>query len=89
MENNTATTKEQRTRTAILMLALRNAGADSFLVNVIQNWHSKPYNKMQGLLNLTKAGHEARTGQFDVDTLVIDGCTASWCVLDEWKTRRA
>jgi len=83
------TTKEQRTRMGIMMLALHEAGADSFLVNVIQNWHRSPYTKLQGLLNLVKAGHEVRTAQFDIDRLIIDGCEASWCVLDEWKARRA
>jgi hypothetical protein len=87
MMNTTQTTKEQRTRVGILMLALRNAGADSFLVNVIQNWHPNPYAKLRGLLNLTKAGHDVRVARFDIDRLVIDGCEASWCVLDEWQQR--
>lgn len=90
MEHDTATgTKEQRTRIGVLMLALRDAGADSFLVNVIQNCHRSPMTKLRGLLNLTRAGHTARTAQFDLDRLLIDGCEASWCVLDEWRTRTA
>ncbi len=80
----TTTTKEQRTRIAILMLALENAGADSFLVNVIQNWHGTPCRKLQGLLNLLNAGHEARVAQFDIDRLIVDGEEAAWSVLDEW-----
>jgi len=78
------TTKEQRTRIGILLLALRDAGADSFLVNVIQTGHASPFRKMQGLLKLTKAGHQARTGQFDIDALLIDGERADWSKLDEW-----
>lgn len=76
------TTKEQRTRIGILMLALRDAGADSFLVNVIQNWHSKPYVKLRGLLKLTQAGHSARTAHFDIDRLIIDGEESPWSVLE-------
>ena len=68
---------------------LREAGADSFLVNVIQNWHKTPGSKLMGLLNLVKAGHEVRTAQFAIDRLIIDGFEASWCVLDEWKHRKA
>jgi hypothetical protein len=87
MEDKSKTTKEQRTRAGILMFGLRDAGADMFLVNVIQNWHSNPMRKLRGLLALTKAGKTARTGQFDLDVLVVDGQRVSWALLDEWGTR--
>ena len=66
----------------------RLAGAESFLVNVIQNWHASPYRKMQGLLRLTQAGHTARTAQFDIDVLLIDGERADWSKLDEWARKK-
>jgi hypothetical protein len=89
LETTTKTTKEQRTRIGILLLALRDAGADSFLMNVIQNWHGSPYTKLCGLLNLVRAGHEARVAPFDIDRLIIDGSEASWGVLNEWGKRTA
>lgn len=79
-------TKEQRTRAGILMLALKQAGADSFLVNVIQNWHSNPMRKLRGLLALTQAGRNARTAQFDIDILIVDGERENWTLLDVWGT---
>jgi hypothetical protein len=59
----TQTTQQRRTRLGILLQALRAAGADSFLVNVLL-LHIHPYPKLRGLLALTLAGNEARTGQF-------------------------
>jgi hypothetical protein len=68
------------------MLALKEAGADPFLVNVIQNWHAHPMRKLRGLLALHKAGRSARTGQFDIDTLIVDGAQENWTLLDVWGT---
>jgi len=66
------------------MRALKDARADSFLVNVIQNLHSRPYTKLQGLLNVANAGHEARGAESDIDQLIIDGNEAPWSVLEDW-----
>lgn len=69
----TKTTREQRTREGILFLALRDAGADSFLVNVIQCHHSSPIRKLRGVLALVNAGHQVRLAQMNMDVLLVDG----------------
>lgn len=44
----------------ILLRALQNAGADSFLVNVILLHHSSPVRKLRGLLELVQRGSQVR-----------------------------
>lgn len=69
---------------------IQGHGTDaSFVLNVVMNHHRKPAVMILGLANLLEAGHEVRTGQFDLDVLVIDGCAAPWNVLREWSTRHA
>ena len=60
----------------------------AFLANVILCQHSTPAAKLNGLVNLLSAGHTVSTAQHSIDILLIDGVKASWCVLDEWRTRR-
>ena len=61
----------------------------AFIANVVMNWHREPARKLKGLVNLLKAGHNVQTADRAIDVLLIDGVTASWCVLDEWERRRA
>jgi len=82
----TQTTQQRRTRLGILLQALRAAGADSFLVNVLL-LHIHPYPKLRGLLALTLAGNEARTGQFDMDVLLVNGERRAWPYLETWTLR--
>ena len=83
------TTKEIRTHRGILLLALRNAGADAFLVNVILCHHPNPMRKLRTLLALVKSGIDVRVGQFDIDILVIDGVRQRWRILDVTPARAA
>ena len=53
-----------------------------FLANVILNQHSSAGRKLAGLVKLLKAGRTASTGQFSIDTLVIDGEGATWETLE-------
>jgi hypothetical protein len=78
------TTKEQRTRRAIKLLALKNAGADQFLVNTILCNHGSPWTKLDGLLRLIGGNHSAKVADFDIDVLVVDGNQEPWSVLDTW-----
>ena len=82
----TKSSKQKRIKEAIFFLALRNAQVDSFLVNVIQCHHANPMRKLRGLLALTKAGKSVRTGQFDLDVLIVDGERENWTLLDVWRT---
>ena len=52
------------------------------VANVIVCWHRRPFARLIGLLALLRAGHEVRTAQFDLDTLVIDGERAEWSALE-------
>ena len=54
-----------------------------FVANVILNWHGRPFAKLIGLIALLRAGHEVRTAQFDLGTLVIDGERADWSALEK------
>lgn len=56
-----------------------------FVANVILNQHSNPGRKMTGLLNLVRNGASVRTGQFAIDTLIIDGQIAQWASLESAK----
>jgi hypothetical protein len=76
--------KRKRSQLASLMVDLKQAGADSFLVNIIQNWHSQPTRKLRGLLALTRAGKQVRTAQFAIDVLLVDGERENWTLLDVW-----
>lgn len=58
----------------------------SFLANVIECHHSNPVRKLRGLRNLVNAGHFVAL-PVDMDRLTIDGCEASWIVLEEWAKR--
>ena len=58
-----------------------------FLANVIMCHHRNPARKLRGLVKLIRAGHTAVTADFGLDTLLIDGHKASWCVLEEWAIR--
>jgi hypothetical protein len=60
----------------------------SFVANVIMNWHRNPATKLKGLYNLLNAGHKVRFPEFSINSLVIDGVSASWIVLDEWANRK-
>ena len=68
-------TKEEAYREA----DCRGAG---FVANVILNWHGRPFSKLIGLVALLRAGREAKTAQFALDVLVIDGERADWSVLE-------
>lgn len=76
------TTKEQRTRSGFLLLELSAAGADSFLVNVIQVHHRNPVRKLRGLLRLMLTGNCARVSQFDIDILLVNGERTAWAALE-------
>jgi len=54
-----------------------------FLANVIETHHSKAYTKLRGLVNLLVLGHSVRTGQFDIDVLVVDGERKPWTFLEQ------
>lgn len=60
---------------------------NAFLANVIECHHRKPHRKYNGALNLMNAGHSVEIGT-EIDFLLIDGHKASWCVLEEWATRK-
>lgn len=53
-----------------------------FLANVIRTHHRNPARKLKGLLELLRAGHTARTAQFEIDVLVIDGKRFGWEYLE-------
>jgi len=53
-----------------------------FVAHVIDTQHRNPAAKLRGLAELLEAGHEVRTGQFSIDTLVIDGRGYGWEVLE-------
>lgn len=78
-------TKEQ----AIVEILKTGDKEASFVLNVVQNWHKNSAGKIKGLRNLITAGHSVRTGQFSIDTLMIDGVQAPWSVLSEWERRNA
>jgi hypothetical protein len=59
------------------------------VANVIVCWHRKPFTRLIGLLALLRAGREVRTGQFSLDTLVIDGEQAEWSALERAADERA
>jgi hypothetical protein len=77
-DKHTNGTKEQRTRDAILFLALKEAGADQFLINVIACHHKNAMRKLRGLLRFAEQGRDVRTSQFNLDVLLIDGEYAAW-----------
>ena len=64
-----------------LYLEAQERGA-GFIANVIDCWHRRPFTRLAGLVALLRAGREVRTGQFSMDTLVIDGESADWTELD-------
>lgn len=53
----------------------------SYLANVIFTGHTQAGAKLKGVYALYKAGHEVRTAQFDMFTLLIDGHSTSWNTL--------
>lgn len=61
--------------------AAQSLGA-GFIANVILTQHRNPSAKLNGLVELLKAGHEVRTAQFSIDTLLIDGYERGWEVLE-------
>jgi len=62
----------------------RGAG---FLANVIMNWQTNPAKKLKGLVNLLRADHTVDVASRDLTILMVDGCMASWVVLEEWANR--
>ena len=60
--------------------------AESFVENVIVCHHARPKTKRRGLHNLLSAGHTVSLAS-SIDGLTIDGCAASWRVLEEWAQR--
>lgn len=63
--------------------AINGFGTDAaFLGNVILNWHSKPTTKLRGLATLLQQGHDCRTANLSIDTLVIDGRIFGWEILE-------
>lgn len=63
--------------------------AHKHLANVIVCQHDKPARKLRGLRNLLNAGHTVSLAQFSTDVVLINGHKASWCVLEEWYTRKS
>lgn len=53
-----------------------------FIANVILTQHVNPSARLKGLVQLLKTGHEVRTAQFSIDTLVIDGMQRGWEILE-------
>lgn len=53
-----------------------------FLANVISAQHGNPARKLKGLVDLLKSGHDVRTAQFSIDTLIIDGRQMGWEILE-------
>lgn len=54
-----------------------------FLANVIMTHHANPSCKLRGLAKLVSAGSVVRTGHFDLDVLIVDGCPMEWASLEE------
>jgi hypothetical protein len=65
-----------------------NDRSASFVTNIVMCGHKNPAKKLRGILNLLNAGHTVSAGN-TTDHLLIDGVTVSWCVLEEWSTRKA
>ena len=66
-----------------LLLSIGNCGENArFVANVIQTHHRNPARKLKGLLELLTNGHSVRTGQFEIDALIIDGKRYGWEVLE-------
>lgn len=62
-----------------IMRTIQQAGQEAAHVgNLILCWHRRPWTKLRGLALLVSRGHAVRTGQFDLDILVIDGERAPW-----------
>ena len=70
------------TKIAMYAEAQKLSNDNGFIANVILTQHSNPTAKLRGLVKLLKEGHEVRTGQFSIDTLVIDGRVYGWEVLE-------
>lgn len=74
--------------------AAQDLGA-AFVANVILTQHRNAAAKLKGLVEILKAGHEVRTAQFSMDTLLIDGEQRGWEILESpvlvarWSGRRA
>lgn len=54
----------------------------AFLANVIYGNHCNPASKLRGLLKILRSGLSARTGQFSIDVLMIDGVRQDWDYLE-------
>ena len=57
-----------------------------FLANIIKTHHRNPAKKIKGLVMLLKNGHQVRTGQFEIDVLVVDGVRMGWDILESHNT---
>lgn len=65
----------------LLMNKADRLGA-GFVANVILNWHRNPTKKLAGLVRLLEAGKNVRTGQFNIDVLIVDGKLTDWIALE-------
>jgi hypothetical protein len=62
---------------------IQTFGTDaSFVANVILTQHRNRARKLKGVIALLTGGHDVRTGQFDIDGLIVDGKSTPWQFLE-------
>ncbi len=67
-----------------IMRVIGAAGREaSFVGNVILCWQRRPWMKLRGLAQLILNGSSVRTGSYDLDILLVDGCRMEWEALEK------
>lgn len=63
-------------------IATQHDNDAAFVANVIINHHGNAAKKLKGLVKLLIAGSTVRTGQYSIDTLVVNGERQDWTLLE-------